>query len=146
MMSPSPITPNPHMGQTGPQTTPMNVPGPPGTPSAPQNPAIGIENHNYYDFNCNIDSPYPNQAKSPANSLVNGPIHSPSPSQVELIMYETDIDRYYLGWNTIDPPVSPRNASFDTTRDASISSPYQPNDSGFRPAAGSTYTRRSDDS
>lgn len=56
MMSPNHMAPGPnHMG-----------PGP-GTPSGPQNPAI--------------DSPYPNQAKSPATSLVNGPIHSPSPSQ-----------------------------------------------------------------
>lgn len=67
MMSPSPITQNAHMGQAGPQATPMNIPGQPGTPSAPLNPAI--------------DSPYPNNARSPANSLVNGPIHSPSPSQ-----------------------------------------------------------------
>jgi len=68
MMSPSPITPNAaHIGQAGPQATPMNIPGQPGTPSAPLNPAI--------------DSPYPNNARSPANSLVNGPIHSPSPSQ-----------------------------------------------------------------
>ena len=74
------------MGASGPMTNgPSNGPNGPGIPSSNANSSsqgMTIDTSGGMLSNYLPDSPYPNQAKSPAGSQMNGPITSPSPSQV----------------------------------------------------------------
>ena len=67
-----PLTNGPSSGPNGPSAS--------NTPSSGQ--GMNMLPNSGLLSNYSPDSPYPNQAKSPAGSQMNGPITSPSPSQV----------------------------------------------------------------